>query len=87
MAGRSRRGILDTVGKSNSSRRVRAIRNVFITACDDGYARLYDVRHPLPVLTLDSGGENEGCSGVVLVHPDGIPTAYSAAQRGRRTVH
>ncbi|KAF9457770.1 hypothetical protein BDZ94DRAFT_1313887 [Collybia nuda] len=53
--------------------------NVFLTACSDGYARLYDVRHPLPVLTLDSGNRTEGCPAAVLVHPDVIPSAYSFA--------
>ena len=49
-------------------------RNVFVTACMDGLARLYDVRQPLPVLTMDSGGRREGCPAAVLIHPDGIPS-------------
>ncbi|KAI0749754.1 WD40-repeat-containing domain protein [Daedaleopsis nitida] len=51
--------------------------NVFITAGSDGYARLYDVRRPLPVLTFNTGLQREVCSDVVLVHPDGIPTLFT----------
>ena len=49
--------------------------HTFATAGADGYARLYDVRQPLPVLTFDHGYQMEYCSAVVLVHPDGIPSA------------
>lgn len=48
--------------------------NVFVTACADGYARFYDVRHPLPVMTINSGGSSEICEAAMLVHPDGIPS-------------
>ena len=47
---------------------------MFVTACSDGYARLFDVRRPLPVLTFDTGMQREACADVVLVHPDGIPS-------------
>ncbi len=50
--------------------------NVFATACADGYARLYDIRHPLPVLTIDAGKQSEFCTSVQFVHPDGIPSAF-----------
>ncbi len=49
--------------------------NSFATGCSDGYARLYDVRHPTPTMTLDSGKSGEFCSAVQLIHPDGIPGA------------
>jgi WD40 repeat protein len=52
--------------------------NVFATAGSDGCARLYDVRHPLPVLTFDAGRVSEACSSVILTHPDGIPSAFSS---------
>ncbi|KAL1940229.1 hypothetical protein VTO73DRAFT_9181 [Trametes versicolor] len=55
--------------------------NVFLTACADGYARLYDVRHPLPAMTLDSGGSSEICEAAVFVHPDGIPTVFTGGHR------
>jgi hypothetical protein len=51
-------------------------RNIFVTACTDGYARLYDVRHPLPALTLDVGSQSDACSAVALAYPDGVPSAY-----------
>ncbi|KAI0701872.1 WD40-repeat-containing domain protein [Cerioporus squamosus] len=51
--------------------------NVFVTAGSDGYARLFDVRHPLPVLTFNTGLQRDGCTDAVLVHPDGIPTLFT----------
>jgi hypothetical protein len=56
----------------------QADRNVFATACTDGYARLYDVRHPLPSLTLNVGRMSDACSAVALAYPDGIPSAYNS---------
>ena len=50
--------------------------NVFATGCSDGYARLYDVRHPTPVITLDAGKSGEFCSAVQLIHPDGVPGTF-----------
>jgi hypothetical protein len=48
--------------------------NGFVTAGGDGYARLYDVRTPLPVLTIEGGDQSESfCMGAVYCHPDGIP--------------
>ncbi len=49
--------------------------NMFASACDDGFARLFDVRHPLPVLTLQAGHPDGACEAVVMTHPDGIPSA------------
>lgn len=48
--------------------------NLFVTAASDGYARMFDVRRPLPVLTIETGIQREGCADVVFVHPDGIPS-------------
>jgi hypothetical protein len=50
---------------------------MFLTACHDGYARLFDVRQPLPVITLDACGADAFCEAVVLAHPDGIPSTYT----------
>ncbi|KAI1796986.1 hypothetical protein LXA43DRAFT_1147450 [Ganoderma leucocontextum] len=55
--------------------------NVFWTAAGDGFARMFDVRRPLPVLTFDTGGQSEGCADVVFVHPDGIPTLFTGGER------
>ncbi|OCH84734.1 hypothetical protein OBBRIDRAFT_839492 [Obba rivulosa] len=52
--------------------------NVFATACCDGNARLYDIRHPLPVMTLDSEQRMGTCSDVIFIHPDGVPTVFTA---------
>ncbi|KAJ7500633.1 hypothetical protein B0H11DRAFT_785998 [Mycena galericulata] len=53
--------------------------NVFLTAASDGHARLYDHRTPLPVLSLRAGSGEDDCAGVVLAHPDGIPTVFTGA--------
>jgi WD40 repeat protein len=50
--------------------------NRFVTASDDGFARLFDVRLSLPVLTLRAAHPSGGCPAVVMVHPQGIPSAY-----------
>lgn len=47
---------------------------VFLTACNDGFARLYDIRQSLPVLTFDACGQDAFCEAVALAHPDGIPS-------------
>ncbi|KAH9935224.1 uncharacterized protein BXZ73DRAFT_76917 [Epithele typhae] len=58
--------------------------NLFVTACTDGYARMFDVRHPLPVLTFNVEREKSHCGDVVLVHPDGIPTLFTAGTRSHQ---
>ncbi|KAL5637789.1 hypothetical protein ACGC1H_002152 [Rhizoctonia solani] len=51
---------------------------VFLTSSDgDGYARLFDVRHPEPVLALKCGREGGRGRPIALAHPDGIPTAFT----------
>ncbi|KAJ7479389.1 hypothetical protein B0H11DRAFT_2423573 [Mycena galericulata] len=55
--------------------------NVFLIAGNDGYARLYDVRRPLPVLTLCSNTGEDSCGGALLIHPDGVPGIFTAASR------
>ncbi|KAF8598053.1 hypothetical protein BDV93DRAFT_610081 [Ceratobasidium sp. AG-I] len=51
--------------------------NVFLTGCTDGFARLFDVRRPLPVCTFDVCARREACNSVALGHPDGIPIAFT----------
>ncbi|KAJ7510942.1 hypothetical protein B0H11DRAFT_1035607 [Mycena galericulata] len=55
--------------------------SVFVTAADDGYARLYDVRCLLPVLSLSSGLSENSCSAALLVHPEGVPTIFTGAEQ------
>ncbi|KAG8708518.1 hypothetical protein FRC08_018856 [Ceratobasidium sp. 394] len=57
---------------------------VFLTACSDGYARLFDFRAPLPVLTFDACGQSEFCDATVLAHPDGIPTVFTGTGRAEQ---
>lgn len=47
--------------------------NWFATACSDGFARIYDARHALPVMTFKASGSDEFCSDVAFASPDGIP--------------
>lgn len=47
--------------------------NVFLTWCSDGYARLYDTRQVLPVVTIAGGAQLEHLPSAVLAHSDGIP--------------
>ena len=49
---------------------------VFLTRCEDGYARLYDVRHPLPVMTITSSKNLDPLTAAVLAKPDGIPCKF-----------
>ena len=59
--------------------------NVFWTSCADGAARMFDVRRPLPVLTLVTESNGEACADVVWVHPDGIPGGCSSCISGHET--
>ncbi|KAG6917861.1 hypothetical protein DXG01_000766 [Tephrocybe rancida] len=53
---------------------------VFVTGCSDGYARLYDVRQPLPTMTFNAGRSDSECSAVTLAYPDGIPTLFTGSR-------
>ncbi|KAG8708519.1 hypothetical protein FRC08_018857 [Ceratobasidium sp. 394] len=57
---------------------------VFLTACSDGFARLFDLRSPLPVLTFDACGQSEFCDAAVLAHPDGIPTIFTGTGKSEQ---
>ncbi|PPQ65280.1 hypothetical protein CVT26_000240 [Gymnopilus dilepis] len=50
--------------------------NVFLTWSNDGHARLFDVRHALPVLTIASSPDPEPLTAAVLAHPDGVPFVF-----------
>ncbi|KAF8755580.1 WD40 repeats protein [Rhizoctonia solani] len=47
---------------------------LFLSACNDGFARLYDTRRPLPVVTFDACGQNEFCEAAAFAHPESIPS-------------
>ena len=50
---------------------------MFATMCDGGFARVWDVRQPLPTLTCDVGfTEDALCGGLALAHPGGIPSTF-----------
>lgn len=50
--------------------------NTILTAAADGYARLFDVRQPLPVLTFDVEKHEAPVVTVVLTHLDGLPGEF-----------
>lgn len=47
--------------------------NWFVTASLDGYARLYDMRQPIPSFTIDVELDSAPCEAALLVHIDGLP--------------
>ncbi|KAM5539292.1 hypothetical protein V8D89_007165 [Ganoderma adspersum] len=55
--------------------------HLFATACSDGYARLFDVRTHLPVVTFDASQVSDECAAVCFVHPDGVPTLFTGGKR------
>ncbi|KEP47054.1 WD40 domain protein [Rhizoctonia solani 123E] len=57
---------------------------LFLTACGDGFARLFDLRHPLPVVTVDACGLKESCEAATLVMPGGIPTVFTGTSKSEQ---
>ncbi|KAG6905613.1 hypothetical protein DXG01_001686 [Tephrocybe rancida] len=55
--------------------------NTFVTGCSDGYARLFDVRQPLPAMIFNAGRESSDCPGVALAYPDAIPTLFTGSTK------
>ncbi|TCD63392.1 hypothetical protein EIP91_005600 [Steccherinum ochraceum] len=55
--------------------------NSFLTACNDGIARLYDVREPLPRLSFDNGMSSEPLYSALYVHVDGLPVVFTGGQK------
>ncbi|EKM58421.1 uncharacterized protein PHACADRAFT_140342 [Phanerochaete carnosa HHB-10118-sp] len=51
--------------------------NTFLTACEDGHARLYDMREPLPTLTIDGEAQNGPMDAALFVHIDGLPAVFT----------
>ncbi|CAE6377256.1 unnamed protein product [Rhizoctonia solani] len=52
----------------------------FLTACRDGYARLFDIRQPYPVIEFKAGHQYD-CRSVALAYPDDIPTVFTGTDR------
>ncbi|KAJ7927652.1 hypothetical protein B0H13DRAFT_2312280 [Mycena leptocephala] len=57
--------------------------NAFLCSANDGYARLYDVRVRLPVLSLAAGYGATSCSAALFVHPDSVPMVLPARKKRR----
>ena len=49
----------------------------FLTSCNDGIVRLFDIRESLPCLSIDAGDQRELISSVLYVHVDGLPGTCS----------
>ncbi|KAF8962735.1 hypothetical protein BDZ97DRAFT_1090029 [Flammula alnicola] len=54
--------------------------NVFLTWCSDGFARLYDIRQVLPVITMASAKIPDDLPAAVLAHSDGIPFIFTGTR-------
>lgn len=63
-------------GPVNQFSTSRGDANIFMTACTDGYARVFDTRSPRPQIKIQAGGWGQNCSAAVLCHPDGIPCRF-----------
>ncbi|CAE6469279.1 unnamed protein product [Rhizoctonia solani] len=57
---------------------------LFLSACNDGFARLFDSRRPLPVVTFDACGQDEFCEAAALAHPDSIPIVFTGTHKGEQ---
>ncbi|KAG6826337.1 hypothetical protein H0H93_016609, partial [Arthromyces matolae] len=44
--------------------------NIFVTGCEDGYARLFDLRAPHTATTFNAGKGRSPCWGIALAYPD-----------------
>ncbi|KAI0789846.1 hypothetical protein C8Q75DRAFT_126910 [Abortiporus biennis] len=55
--------------------------NSFVASSSDGYVRLYDFRHPCPVLTLDGESSSSTVYCASYIHPNGIPTLFTGGTR------
>lgn len=51
--------------------------HLFATACSDGFARLYDIRTPLPITTICVEGHDSLTGDVEFTHIDGLPSELS----------
>ena len=56
--------------------------NTFLTAAGDGYARLFDYRQSMPVLTLDAEKREAPLISAVYAHVDGLPGAFKLCKVG-----
>ncbi|THH34103.1 hypothetical protein EUX98_g18 [Antrodiella citrinella] len=54
--------------------------NTFLTSCNDGIARLYDIRESLPRISFDCGMGNDVLLSALYVHVDGKPLVITGGQ-------
>ncbi|EAU85664.1 hypothetical protein CC1G_10936 [Coprinopsis cinerea okayama7 len=61
-------------GEAHSFSTSKGDPDLFSVCASDGYTRLFDPRHPLPVMTIKSSVESSSCA--ALCHPDGVPLLF-----------
>ena len=84
--GRTTMRFLGHGGAINGFSTSRGDPSIFVTAANDGYARLYDTRTPLPALTIQASlRDNPWVNGTsaVVCHPGGIPCTFSKQATGQ----
>ncbi|KAL0578097.1 hypothetical protein V5O48_003915 [Marasmius crinis-equi] len=54
--------------------------NTFLSSCSDSYARIYDSRQPLPVLTFEAENDSS-CKAAVYAHPNSLPFVFTGGLR------
>jgi len=57
--------------------------SLFLTTAQDALVRLYDYRHPLPVLSIDMASD-ERITAAVLCHPDSTPLVFTGGTRSEQ---
>ena len=59
--------------------------NAFLTACNDGVVRLYDVREPLPRLSFNAGAGSDPCDTALYIHVEGVPCKFPILFNGENS--
>ncbi|KAI4528798.1 hypothetical protein K525DRAFT_183160 [Schizophyllum commune Loenen D] len=60
--------------------------SAFLTSASDGIVRLFDIRQPLPQLSIDSGEGSERTYSSLYVHVDGIPVIFTGGTHKTQSI-
>ncbi|THH34104.1 hypothetical protein EUX98_g17 [Antrodiella citrinella] len=55
--------------------------NSFLTSSDDGLARLFDIRQPLPSISFDCGSSSERLRSALYVYVEGLPLVITGGMK------